>query len=253
MRSTRFSPSSRRSAWSGPSRRPSRAGPAPRRSAASKGINAADAVPPPMVLFAKDILEPEFLSERPDTTLLEAAKAMADRRQGFVIVTSPEGRPIGIVTEWDILAKVVAGGRDPATVPGPEISGPIAALEFAASGDRPAAPHLAGVNRLEPGEELNHLGERPEGSLAFPDPRILVHEGAVPIPEPFFVVDPDHDRLVSQFPEFVASDDAWSEGVRPVFARRGAHPSLRRRHLEIPRRKVVEDRDAEQMLGSLRG
>ena len=27
-----------------------------------------------------------------------------------------EGRPIGIVTEWDILAKVVAAGRDPATV-----------------------------------------------------------------------------------------------------------------------------------------
>ncbi len=69
-----------------------------------------------MVLFAKDILEPEFLSERPDTTLLGAAKAMADRHQGFVIVTSPEGRPIGIVTEWDILAKVVAGGRDPAKV-----------------------------------------------------------------------------------------------------------------------------------------
>src|SRR5205809_4907901 len=116
MRSTRFSPSSRRSAWSGPSRRPSRAGHAPRRSAASKGINAADAVPPPMVLFAKDILEPEFLSMRPDTTLLGAAKAMADRRQGFVIVTSPEGRPIGIVTEWDILAKVVAAGRDRAMV-----------------------------------------------------------------------------------------------------------------------------------------
>src|SRR5947199_10871143 len=69
-----------------------------------------------MVLFANDILEPEFLSMRPDTTLLGAAKAMADRRQGFVIVTSPEGRPIGIVTEWDILAKVVAAGRDPAMV-----------------------------------------------------------------------------------------------------------------------------------------
>src|SRR5438034_321590 len=77
---------------------------------------AADAVSPPMVLFAKDILEPEFLSMRPDTTLLGAAKSMADRRQGFVIVASPEGRPIGIVTEWDILAKVVAAGRDPATV-----------------------------------------------------------------------------------------------------------------------------------------
>jgi len=69
-----------------------------------------------MVLYAKDIVEPEFLSMRPQTTLLEAAKVMADRHHGFVLVTSAEGRPIGIVTEWDILAKVVAEGRDPAQV-----------------------------------------------------------------------------------------------------------------------------------------
>src|SRR3989475_7662558 len=70
-----------------------------------------------MVLYAKDILEPEFISMRPQTSLLEAAKRMADQHQGFVIVTSPEGRPIGIVTEWDILAKVVAVARNPAQVP----------------------------------------------------------------------------------------------------------------------------------------
>jgi len=69
-----------------------------------------------MVLYAKDIVEPEFLSMRPQTTLLEAAKVMADRHHGFVLVTSAEGRPVGIVTEWDILAKVVAEGRDPAQV-----------------------------------------------------------------------------------------------------------------------------------------
>ena len=69
-----------------------------------------------MVLYAKDIVEPEFLSMRPQTTLLEAAKVMADRHHGFVLVTSAEGRPIGIVTEWDILAKVVAEGRGPAQV-----------------------------------------------------------------------------------------------------------------------------------------
>src|SRR5437879_8347858 len=69
-----------------------------------------------MVLFAKDILEPEFLSMRPDTTPLQAPKARRDRHQGFFIVSSPEGRPIGIVTEWDIVAKVVAAGRDPAKV-----------------------------------------------------------------------------------------------------------------------------------------
>src|SRR5437867_1073071 len=69
-----------------------------------------------MVLFAKDIVETEFLTMPPQRSVLEAAKAMATRRHGFVIVMSPEGTPIGIVTEWDILAKVVAHGRDPAEV-----------------------------------------------------------------------------------------------------------------------------------------
>src|SRR6267143_514630 len=66
-----------------------------------------------MVLYAKDIVEAEFLTMPPRCSVLEAAKAMATRRHGFAIVMSPEGTPVGIVTEWDILAKVVAPGRDP--------------------------------------------------------------------------------------------------------------------------------------------
>ena len=69
-----------------------------------------------MVLYAKDIVETEFLTMPPHRSVLEAAKAMAARRHGFVIVTSPEGMPIGIVTEWDILAKVVAPGMNPSDV-----------------------------------------------------------------------------------------------------------------------------------------
>ncbi len=69
-----------------------------------------------MVLFAKDIVEKDFLSMAPGATVLEPAKAMAARHHGFVIVEAPMGTPIGIVTEWDVLAKVVAAGRDPADV-----------------------------------------------------------------------------------------------------------------------------------------
>ena len=69
-----------------------------------------------MVLRAKDIVETNFLSMPAQSSVLEAAKAMASRRQGFVIVASPEGMPAGILTEWDILAKVVAASRDPSAV-----------------------------------------------------------------------------------------------------------------------------------------
>ena len=69
-----------------------------------------------MVLYARDIVEREFLSFSPSTSVRDAAKTMAREHQGFVIVISPAKVPMGIVTEWDLLAKVVAEGRDPSNV-----------------------------------------------------------------------------------------------------------------------------------------
>jgi IMP dehydrogenase len=68
-----------------------------------------------MVLFAKDVVEPAFLSLPPDTNALEAARSMKEKRQGYVIVVS-ENNPVGIVTEWDYLSKVVAEAKDPSKV-----------------------------------------------------------------------------------------------------------------------------------------
>src|SRR2546426_970060 len=77
-------------------------------------------------------------------------------------------------------------------------------------------------------------------------------EGAVSIAEPFLVVDPDDDRLISQLSEFVAGHDARAQGVRPVFPGSGSHPRLRRGRLEVAGREIVEDRHPEQMRGRLR-
>ena len=71
---------------------------------------------PLMVLYAKDILEKEFISLPRRATVLDAAKVMRDRHHGFAIVVSGEGSPEGIVTEWDVLAHVVAEARNPAEV-----------------------------------------------------------------------------------------------------------------------------------------
>lgn len=68
-----------------------------------------------MVLVAKDIVEPTFLSLPPDTNAFDAAKSMKEKRQGFIIVVI-ENKPVGIVTEWDYLSKIVAEGRDPSSV-----------------------------------------------------------------------------------------------------------------------------------------
>lgn len=69
-----------------------------------------------MVLAARDILEKDYLSMPGDKTLFQAAQQMKASRHGFVIVTNNEGQPKGIVTEWDVLSKVVAEAKDPRNV-----------------------------------------------------------------------------------------------------------------------------------------
>jgi CBS domain-containing protein len=66
-----------------------------------------------MVLYARDIVEKDFITLEGDTSIIDAAKTMNERKHGFVIVSSPTQYHAGIVTEWDILSKVVAGGKDP--------------------------------------------------------------------------------------------------------------------------------------------
>ena len=59
--------------------------------------------------------KPKPLTASPDTTVLAAAKSMAERNFGSVIVVDSEDRVTGVATERDILNKVLAGERDPAT------------------------------------------------------------------------------------------------------------------------------------------
>lgn len=68
-----------------------------------------------MVLYAKDIVEPDFLTFSGETDALEAAKQMTEKKHGFALVTL-DGKPAGIVTEWDYLSKVVSKELNPASV-----------------------------------------------------------------------------------------------------------------------------------------
>ncbi|GEM_PF-527628 len=70
---------------------------------------------PLVVLYARDIVEKDFLSVSADATVLEVAKAMKNSKHGFAIIGSPND-PRGIVTEWDIICKVVSEGGDPQKV-----------------------------------------------------------------------------------------------------------------------------------------
>lgn len=57
--------------------------------------------------------EPLRLS--PDATVAEAVSRMVEHRRAAVVVVDGAGRLIGIVTERDLLTRVVSLGRDPGT------------------------------------------------------------------------------------------------------------------------------------------
>ena len=66
-----------------------------------------------MVLYASDIMRESFKTIPEDSTIFEAANMMQNIGTGFLIVTR-ESAPTGIVTEWDMVSKVMARGADPA-------------------------------------------------------------------------------------------------------------------------------------------
>jgi CBS domain-containing protein len=49
-------------------------------------------------------------------TVAEAAVVMADANVGFVMVVDAAGRPVGVLTDRDIVVRAVARGRDRAAV-----------------------------------------------------------------------------------------------------------------------------------------
>lgn len=67
------------------------------------------------MVFVRDVMTREVVVANPDWTVLEAAKRMASKKIGGLVVVK-SGRPIGLLTERDVLWKVTAKERSPAKV-----------------------------------------------------------------------------------------------------------------------------------------
>ncbi|MHC1590900.1 MAG: CBS domain-containing protein [Candidatus Helarchaeales archaeon] len=63
-------------------------------------------------LSVKDVQSHDVYWVEPDSTVLEAAKLMNEKNVGGIIVED-EARPIGIITERDIVQRVVAEKKEP--------------------------------------------------------------------------------------------------------------------------------------------
>ncbi len=58
---------------------------------------------------------PAPLTSPPDATVFDAVSAMSDKNYGCVIITDADDKVIGVVTERDVMNKLVAGGMDAKT------------------------------------------------------------------------------------------------------------------------------------------
>ncbi len=67
------------------------------------------------MVFVRDVMTKEVIVADADLTVFEAAKKMAAKRIGGLVVVK-SGRPIGLVTERDILWKVTAKEGNPKKV-----------------------------------------------------------------------------------------------------------------------------------------
>lgn len=72
------------------------------------------------LIIVRDIMSRNIKTVRPDDTALDAVRKMNKFRIGSVIVVN-SGRPVGIITERNILQEIVEPRHDPATVKAKDI------------------------------------------------------------------------------------------------------------------------------------
>ncbi len=105
----------------------------------SSGPPAAEPEPGLNTVQVREVMRDEVLTCRPFTPVLVAARGMARRGVGSVVVVDDHRRPVGIITNTDLRDKIVALDRSAETVPAAEIMsrrpksvGPLTYLDEAA-------------------------------------------------------------------------------------------------------------------------
>ena len=64
----------------------------------------------------RDLMSSAPVTIEPQASVVEAAKKMIQEEKGPLPVVEGDGRPVGMVTDRDVIARVVAEGRDPGSV-----------------------------------------------------------------------------------------------------------------------------------------
>ncbi|MFH7880756.1 MAG: CBS domain-containing protein [Candidatus Aenigmatarchaeota archaeon] len=68
-----------------------------------------------MTLFVKDLMSKKVNIVSGNSSIVKAAKIMAKSRRGYVVVVKND-KPVGILTDSDVIEKVVAKNKDPSKI-----------------------------------------------------------------------------------------------------------------------------------------
>ncbi len=64
-------------------------------------------------MLAKDVMKTEVVTVSPSAPITEAALSMREEDIGALVVVDDEGRPVGIITDRDIVVSVIANSKNP--------------------------------------------------------------------------------------------------------------------------------------------
>src|SRR2546429_7703450 len=123
------------------------------------------------MVFVRDVMTRDVIVIDPERTVLEAAKRMAAKKIGGLVVVK-HGRPVGLVTDRDILWKVTSTGRNPGKVLVREIMtspvatvSPLTTLRAAARVMLDKKTRSLVVTRADKAEGIATASELPQGFL----------------------------------------------------------------------------------------
>jgi len=72
-------------------------------------------------MLVKDVMSSPVITVDEDATVDKAAQLMADDHVGCILVTSKEGKPLGIITESDFVTRVLAKNIQPSKLTAKEV------------------------------------------------------------------------------------------------------------------------------------
>jgi len=75
------------------------------------------------LLAVKDLMNPDIVQAGMDCKVTEAARLISGHKVSSVVIVDGGGKIVGIVTEKDIVTKVVAEGKDAGATPVSDIMG----------------------------------------------------------------------------------------------------------------------------------